>query len=152
MSHLLHYHPITVTFAIVIVLAMMKGGAPERIGALLMGVDWLCELGVDSFLKNGWIAISPTIVLDALLAGGLLVLALRYGKLWLGFTMIMQSLTLALHAMALSDDAPGYNLYATLLNVTTCMTSLGLLAGTVTAWRRRVVTRSHSPKLTPAPT
>ena len=152
MSHFLHYHPITIASAIIIALGILKGGAPERAGALLMAVEWLVEVGVDRLLKGGLIAVSPTIGLDALLAGGLLILALKYGKLWLGAAMMLQSVTLALHAMALGDGAPGYNIYAALLNVTTCLIVLSLLVGTVSAWRRRALsTAERSRSANPAP-
>ena len=141
MIHFLHYHPITTAALAVMLVALAKGGSPERLGAGAMLLDWLAELAADRFGDFHRMAIVPTVFLDFILASALLVLALRYGRLWLGGAMILQSVMLALHSMVLSDDAPGYYVYATCMNVTTCLVFTCLLSGTVSSWRRRVMVR-----------
>ena len=136
MSHFLHYHPITAVSIAIMAFALLKGGSAERLGALMMASEWILEALFDTWLGAKHVAVSPTIALDALLAGGLLLLALRYGRLWLGCALILQSVALALHAMALSDDAPGYNIYAGMLNACTCLLMLSLFWGAVSSLSR----------------
>ena len=138
MVHFLHYHPITAAALAVFVLALLKGGTPERLGAAAMICDWAAEALVDRFGDFHRIAIVPTLFLDALFAASLLVLALRYGRLWLGAAMILQSVMLAMHSMVLSDDAPGFYGYAACMNLTTCLLLFSLLTAALSAWRRRV--------------
>ena len=137
MVHFLSTHPITAVSVLIFLLALAKGGAPERWGAGVMVAEWTAELVVDNFFSAGDVAVAPTIILDAALAFALLSLALRYGRLWLGLAMILQSVMLALHAFALSDDSPGYLAYATALNLLTCAVVLNLLSATLSAWRKR---------------
>lgn len=136
MIRFLHYHPISTVSALVFALALFKGGPAERLGTLAMSADWLAELVFDQLSTFHKLAILPTIGLDFLLALALLMLALRYGRLWLGASMIVQSVMLSLHSMALSDDNPGFYFYAASLNVCTCIMAACLLIGTLSSWRR----------------
>lgn len=144
MGHLLHLHPITLSALIIFAMAAVKGGQAERLGAALMVVDWLCSTGSSAFLgvlMGEGVAVVPVdlaVAIDFLFSLGLLALALRFGKLWLGASLVLQGLMLAMHAMALSSDAPGFLLYAAVLNVTTCLLLFSLLLGTLAAWRRGV--------------
>ena len=146
MIHFLHYHPISAAALLVFLAALLKGGAPERLGAAAMILEWVGEVVADRFGNFHHIAIVPTLFLDFCLAAMLLGLALKYGRLWIGAAMILQSVMLAMHAMVLSDDAPGYYLYATCLNATTCLLLFSLLTGSVSAWRRRRALRASSPR------
>lgn len=141
MIHFLHFHPITASAVFIFALSLWKGGVAERLGAGLMIAEWLVELGVDTVVRDELRAVAPTVVCDFVLACGLLVVALRFGKLWLGVAMILQGVVLAVHALALGYDAPGYNLYVTVLNVTTCLLLISLLTGALTSWRRRALRR-----------
>ena len=149
MIHFLHYHPISAVALVVFVVALIKGGAAERLGAGAMILDWLGEVVADRFGDFHRMAIVPTLFLDVLLAAMLLGLALRYGRLWIGVAMILQSVMLAMHSMVLSEDAPGYYLYAACMNVTTCLLLLSLLTGAVSAWRRRVASRTRETRPQP---
>lgn len=143
MGHLLHLHPISVSALIVFSLALIKGGAAERLGAALMVSDWLFTVGLTALvgvLMGEGVPALPAnlaVLIDFFFSVGLLGLALRFGKLWLGAALVLQGVMLAMHAMALSPEAPGFVLYAGFLNVTTCLLLFSLLLGTLAAWRRR---------------
>ncbi|MBE7218185.1 MAG: hypothetical protein INR64_06925 [Caulobacteraceae bacterium] len=141
MIDFLQFHPITATAIVVFAVALWKGGLPERIGAAMMIAEWLLEETIDRLAAGTWVATTPTVFCDFLLACGLLAIAIRFGKLWLGVSMILQGVTLAMHALALGDDAPGYNLYVAVLNVTTSLLLMSLLSGSITAWVRRAARR-----------
>ena len=146
MGQFLHFHPITTAALLIFGSALYKGGPAERWGALLMVADWafsLAAVELFSHIENGVhvVPTTPTLVLDFLFALGLLVLALRYGKLWLGSAMILQSVMLAMHAMELSSDAPGFVFYAATINLLTCLVLVNLLLGTLGAWRTRSTER-----------
>ena len=145
MGHFLHLHPITITALLIFGLALMKGGAAERLGAALMIADWLLSLG-SSLLAGQQIIEHVKIVpanlavfIDFFFSLGLLALALRFAKLWLGMALLLQGMMLAVHALALSADAPGFIIYATFLNATTTLLLFSLLAGTLGAWRKRAL-------------
>ena len=146
MVKFLHFHPITLAAFLIFTLALAKGGASERWGAALMIGDWafsMFALKALGTVANGMsiVPTMPTLVLDFLFAAGLLGLALRYGKLWLGSAMILQSFMLAFHAVALSEDAPGFLIYVAAINIVTCLLLLSLLIGVAGAWRLRSRTR-----------
>ena len=146
MIRFLHYHPISTVSALVFALALLKGGPAERWGAVAMSAEWIAELMFDRLATFHRLAIVPTIGLDFVLALALLGLALRYGRLWLGAAMIVQSVMLALHSMALSDDSPGFYFYASSLNIGTCTMAGCLLAGTVASWRRKPAADGLAPR------
>ena len=146
MVKFLHFHPITAAAFLIFALAFAKGGAAERFGAALMIGDWLLSLAAVACLSRvvdgvPTVPVTTILLLDFMFAVGLLGLALRYGRLWLGTAMILQSLMLAMHAMALSEDAPGFMLYLASLNIVTCLLLLSLLVGVATAWRTRAIGR-----------
>lgn len=142
MIYVLRDHPITVMSAVVFALAFVKGGPAERWGGGAMVLEWVVEWLVDLVGTFHGMAVVPTLMLDFALAVALLVLALRYGRLWLGAAMIIQSVMLALHAMALSDDSPAFYVYATFLNACTCLIVGSLLLGLISSWRRRSLDRA----------
>jgi hypothetical protein len=74
--------------------------------------------------------------MDGVLAVGLLALAFRYAKIWLGVAMLMLSGELALHGVAMGDWGVEYRSYI-LLNNLLSFALIGLLVvATLMAWRR----------------
>ena len=122
---------------VVFLLAGVKGGAPERRCAVIMGLIWAFSVVMLPAPIPKSARVFIYMMTDIALAFALLALAVAYGRLWLGAAMLFQSVPLALHAMTLSDDSPGYGIYVVLLNLMTCLTLVCLLTGTLTAWRRR---------------
>lgn len=149
MGHFLHFHPIIVAALVVFVLAALKGGEAERVGAALMVADWVLTLasswlaGHDVYQHVRLLPANVAVFIDFFFSLGLLVMALRFSKLWVGAALMLQGVMLAMHALSLSPDAPGFLIYAATMNLVTCCLLLSLLMGTISAWSRRK-RRQHS--------
>jgi hypothetical protein len=120
--------------------AFAKGGSAERWGAILIGISWL---GGDSlsFLLKGVFSIHAReltlLAMDAVLALGLLLLAFRYAKMWLGVAMLMLSGELALHGAVMGDWGLPFLEYIMLNNFLSFGLVLLLAGATATAWIQR---------------
>ncbi len=126
------------------VFAWVKGGKPERLGALLLAVSL-----VATDLARGLAGqLMPSTILfasDVVTALGFLWIAFRYSSLWLGLAMLFSSAALALHAERLGGAGGetlrwhGMIVYLLLNNVLTYLTLLSLVAGTAASMiaRRR---------------
>jgi hypothetical protein len=129
------------------VFALLKGGGVERWAAGIIFVSWALSVAVSVFLSRLFsqqIQEFTFLALDAVTALGLLVLALRFAKIWLGVAMLMQSGELSLHGAVMADWGFAYRDYM-LLNDALSFGLLLLLAGaTATAWFQRI--RSRSPR------
>ena len=81
------------------------------------------------------------LVTDAALAIGLLVLAFRFAKLWLGLAMLMLSGELALHGAAMGAWDLRFQSYIYINNGLSYGLLLLLVFATAMAWARRVDAR-----------
>jgi hypothetical protein len=127
--------------------ALGKGGCVERWAAGIIGLSWVLSVGVSAFLSGLFSHQTEEftfLALDAVTAIGLLVLALRFAKVWLGVAMLMQSGELALHGAVMADWGVEFNLYMLLNNVLSFGLLLLLAGATVTAWSQRAH-RRHAP-------
>jgi hypothetical protein len=127
-------------------LAVWKGGQAERFGVIVYFAVWGLE-AVASQAADQYPLIYAYFKLtaDLLIAGGFLVLALRYSSLWLAGAMIAQGLCAATHAFHLEDDQAqnplvwhGLSVWLLSNNIFTTMVFWLLLGGTLASWRRRV--------------
>ena len=75
--------------------------------------------------------------MDAVLALGLLLLAFRYAKMWLGVAMLMLSGELALHGAVMGDWGLPFFEYIMLNNFLSFGLVLLLAGATATAWFQR---------------
>ena len=75
---------------------------------------------------------------DLIWAVGLLMLVVRYASLWLGVTMLLQSVQFSLHAFYLVTDRPHDLIHAWVNNLNEVGITLCIVIGTVLAVRRRV--------------
>ncbi len=75
--------------------------------------------------------------MDAALAIGFLVVALRFAKMWLGVAMLMQSGELALHGAVMGDWGLPFFEYIMLNNFLSFGLVLLLAGATATAWIQR---------------
>ena len=76
--------------------AIWKGGSAERAGALLIVITWMVTLVASAGSKN--LAATAFLVSDAIMAVGLLLLAVRYSSWWMGAAMLVQAIALSFHA------------------------------------------------------
>lgn len=89
-------------------LAVWKGDLATRAGAILIISTWLITVVAFSFTRahfpRGIIPVNAFLASDAILAVGLLLLALRFSNWWMGAAMILQAIGLALNAVYFSID------------------------------------------------
>jgi hypothetical protein len=129
-------------FALVVacLFAMAKGGRAERWGAALICTSWFSSYAVSFFLSG---VFSPQIreltflAVDAALAIGLLALAFRFAKVWLGVAMLMLSGELGLNSAAMGDWGFRFRDYIALNNILSFGLLFLLIGATVTAWVQR---------------
>jgi hypothetical protein len=82
----------------VIAFAWLRGGKAERYAGLFIGLTWLGALAGQA-LTGQQIPARVIMLADWVLATSLLVLALRYHRNWLGLALIVQGLSMVLHAL-----------------------------------------------------
>jgi hypothetical protein len=137
-------------------LAVWKGGPAERSGALLILVTWLGSTVIQALAKA---YILPILFLasDAVLAAGLLILAIRYSSLWMGAAMLLQAIGLSLHAAYFAAEKADLSrhtlwLYIAGKNLASFAMLLVILAAGIAAWRRRSrVTVARAAETSPFP-
>jgi len=76
---------------------------------------------------------------DFVWAVGLLMLVVRYASLWLGLTMLLQAVQFSLHAYYLVMELPHDLLHAWVNNLDEVGISICIVAGVVSAIRRRAM-------------
>lgn len=119
-------------------LAWVKGGRPERLGALAVILGALAVLATHAAAPT---AAQPMIllVIDGGLAAAFLLLAMQFVSPWLGVAMLLQAIQFSLHAYYLVVEKAHDNLYKMVNNINTVGVMLCILAGTLLAWRQRRV-------------
>ncbi len=118
----------------VCVFAWCRGGPAERAGALLI-VGAAAAVWLSHNLLPKDIAGSALLVIDAAMAVGFLILAIRYASLWLGGAMLFQAAQFSLHAYYLVMEKPYDRLYSIINNIDTAGVLVCVLTGTLFAWR-----------------
>jgi hypothetical protein len=113
--------------------ALWKGGAPERIGALFNGVICLGVTLVQAVIHES-LGTLPILIADGMLAVGFLVLAIRYGSLWLGAAMLLQSMAFTMHSALLLDMVHAGAAYYAAMNIMSLGVLLSIMLGTAYAW------------------
>lgn len=121
--------------------AIWKGSEALRAGAVLIVATWFVTLAASAITRSYVPAIS-FLASDGILAAGLLFLAVRYSNWWMGAAMLLQSLSLALHAgyfAAEQADLSAHVLRQYILgkNLASLAMLLVLLAATVVTILRR---------------
>jgi hypothetical protein len=120
-----------------LVFAFAKGGSAERWGAALICISWLGGDAVSFLLRTVFSKqyLELTLLfMDAGLAVGLLILALRFAKMWLGLAMFMQSGELALHGIAIADWGLSFKSYALFNNLISFSLLTTLAVATSIRW------------------
>lgn len=141
-------------------LALWKGGPAERGGALLIVATWLVTLAA-SALTRSYVPAIAFLASDAVLAAGLLILAVRYSSLWMGAAMLLQATGLSLHAAYFAAEKAELSrhtlrLYIAGKNLASFAMLLVILAAGLAAWMKRNraprTARRAPPAATPRPT
>src|SRR3569623_1521487 len=78
-------------------LAIWKGNQALKADTILILGTWFVTLAASAITRSYVPAIS-FLASDGILAAGLLFLAVRYSNWWMGAAMLLQALSLALHA------------------------------------------------------
>lgn len=122
-------------------LALWKGGPAERSGAVMILVAWLGATLIQAAAK-AYILPIAFLASDAVLAAGLLLLAIRYSSLWMGAAMLLQATGLALHAAYFAAEKADLSrhtlwLYIAGKNLASFAMLLVILAAGLAAWFKR---------------
>ena len=117
-------------------LAVCKGGRAERLGA---GVVFLAAVAPPTVRAIAPAGLSGVVDMaaDGLAGVALLLLTLRYGRVWLGVVMLLFAAQFVLHAVYTVTARPADLLHARVNNVVFLSVSLSLSVGAILAWRRR---------------
>jgi hypothetical protein len=150
MIHQFYSQLAIIALAICCGLAIWKGGAAERTGALLILATWVVTTVITVASKSN---LSPTVFLisDAFLAAGLLILAVRFSNWWMGAAMLLQAIGLSLHAAYFAADQSEMGmklLRAYVLGKN--LASLGMLLVLLAATIMTMVKRSRRQGLAPS--
>jgi len=121
---------------LVCALAWWRGDKAERYGSLIIVVAALAVFLSHSSLPTPAASLSLLIV-DAGMAAGFLLLAIRYASLWLGSAMLLQAGQFSLHAFYLVGGLEHDRFYAVANNLITVGILVCILVGTGISWRRR---------------
>jgi len=118
------------------VFAILKGGPAERAGALLIVASYITAETI-IVVTSPHLPVFALFVCDFALAVGLLVVSIRYGSIWLGFAMLLQSANLCSQALSFTGDGLGQIAEATLNNVLSVLMGASIGTGALLAWRGR---------------
>lgn len=113
------------------------GGRPERSGAALVLAITL-GFALAGSITDKSVTRAVYLLLDGVLALGLLMLAVRHATRWLGVAVLLQGVQFSLHAYYLVAARKYDNLYALVNNLVSLGVLLCLLAGSILArrWRK----------------
>lgn len=127
-----------------VVFSIWKGGPAERRAGFLIGLGALVAFAIHRLAPE---EAQPLALLTAefALAVGFLILAVRYGSLWLGGAMLLQAVQFSLHAWYLLAERQHDILYSIINNADTVGILVCINLGTLSAWRRRTALRPASP-------
>lgn len=135
--------------------AIWKGQQAERAGAILILATWLVTLAGAFGAQNQLPAVT-FLVSDGILAGGLLILALRFSSWWMGAAMLLQAASLSFHAAYFAADKSDLNhaslyLYVLGKNLSSVAMLIVLASATVAGMlkRRRARAAQRSAAQTP---
>lgn len=110
------------------------GGRPERSGATLV-LAITVGFALAGYLLDKEVTRAVYLLLDGILALGLLLLALRHATRWLGVAVLLQGVQFSLHAYYLVAARRYDSLYALVNNLVSLGVLFCLLAGSILAWR-----------------
>jgi hypothetical protein len=104
MLHSLYAQLSIVALALCCGFALWKGALAERAGAALILATWIVTLIASESAPRHHFPAAGFLVSDAVLATGLLILALRFSSWWLGAAMLLQAAGLSLQAVFFASE------------------------------------------------
>jgi hypothetical protein len=104
MAHFFYTQISLVALVAICGLAVWKGSAPVRMGGLLVLATWLVTLIAAFAAGEHHLAPIGFLISDAILAAGLLILAVRFSSWWMGAAMLLQAVGLSFHAAYFAAD------------------------------------------------
>ncbi|HZZ33673.1 MAG TPA: hypothetical protein VFE10_16955 [Phenylobacterium sp.] len=113
-------------------LAFVKGGAPERIGAAVILANLVIGAANEALGQDQRIVLC----IDGMTALVLLTVAVRYASFWLGGVMLLYGVQFALHAFYFVLERPRDSLHVAVNNGNFLAIGLCLAAGTAMNWMR----------------
>lgn len=121
----------------VCIFAVVKGGPAERRAGLIFAIG---TIGVEliHFVLPRAMQGGLLLAMDGFVAGGFLLLALRYTSVWLGVAMLLQGVQFSLHAYYFVVGGQRGYTYALINNIDSAGVLLCMLVGSVIAWRKRL--------------
>lgn len=119
------------------VFAALKGDRAARIAGAVNLFNAVALLIFATISGNVQIGEVLELAGDLVCAVTLLMLVVRYASLWLGVTMLLQSVQFSLHAFYLVTDRPHDLIHAWVNNLNEVGITLCIVTGTVLAVRRR---------------
>jgi hypothetical protein len=121
----------------VVVFALWKGGAAERLTALAVVANLASGFVIDAFFPSSVSMLR--FVTDGVTALALLAVVLRWATPWMGAVMLFYASQFSLHAYyEIAERNPRDYLHAVINNINFSGVSLCLAAGALVAWRRRL--------------
>jgi hypothetical protein len=116
--------------------ALLKGAAAERMGSLIVIICYMAtEVAVILTLPNFPVHIA--FISDFILAFGLLIVAFRYGSIWLGFAMLLQSANLCSQALAFTGEGLTPGSEVVLNNALSLLMGASIAMGAFLSWQKR---------------
>jgi hypothetical protein len=130
-------------------LAVWKGSVPVRLGGLLILATWAITLVAATIAGELQLAPIAFLISDAILAGGLLLLAVRFSNWWMGAAMLLQAVGMSLHAAYFAADKAELshnliNLYVLGKNLTSVAMLVVLLTATLVGMAKRTRRPAHA--------
>jgi len=116
--------------------AAWKGGMAERLGSVVVLGAALGPPALHAVAPADLAALVD-LTADGVVGVAFLLLTVRYGRVWLGATMLLFAVQFALHAFYAVTDRPSDLLHARINNLVFLGVSVCLCAGAALAWRRR---------------
>lgn len=119
-----------------------KGGPAERGGMVLIVVSWVGMLLAQA-VTGQVVPEVPFLISDVALSLGFLILAVRFGSLWLGLAMCAQAVLFALHLLRFEDEFVRRRSYLVCVNSLSYCVLLIVALGAAASWRRRLRTEGR---------
>jgi hypothetical protein len=116
--------------------ALWAGGTAERLGAGVVFFAAAAPPAAHAIASAG-LSGAVDMAADGIVGLAFLLLTVRYGRVWLGVTMLLFGAQFALHSFYAVTQRPPDLLHARINNTVFVGVSLCLWVGAALAWRRR---------------